>query len=129
MAISARTTAHKIAKAANARFRIENQTRFQLSLLAVGELSGRKVVDPEFMRELMSYLSGLGWSMFQITSTAYGVIKSSSAQGFRKLSANVLLEYSQRPVGAPAVAVEPEEDDSDVEQEGSAQVVEQDEDE
>lgn len=119
MAISARTTAHKIAKGANARLRESNLTRFQLSLSAIGDLSGRKVVDPEFMRALASELSGLGWTMFQIASTAYGVINSASAQGFRKISANVILGYNQRkPDSAPAV-----------EQEGSAQVVEQEEEE
>lgn len=112
MAISARTTAHKIAKAANARLRENNLTRFQISAKGIGELSGRQVVDHDFMRTLASELSGLGWTMFQITSTAYGVISSASAQGFRKISAKVILGYNQRkPDSAP-----------EVEQEGSVQV-------
>lgn len=113
MAISARTTAHKIAKAANARVKHEGTTRFQLSAKAVGDLSGRCVVDRAFVMELGSELMARGWVMFQVNDSSYGFLQLSSAQGFRKLSAASLLAFESKPaLDAPAAPVNDGEEEA-----------------
>lgn len=113
MPISARTTANKIARAADARVSHESTTRFQLSLKAIGELSGRRSVDLEFLRELTSELMARGWAMFQVANSSYCFIQLSVAQSFRKLSVAALLTFDPKAQSVTAPAIEPEGDKED----------------
>ena len=112
MPISARTTASKIARAADARVSHENTTRFQLSLKAIGELSGRCAVDREFLRELTSELMARGWAMFQVANSSYCFIQLGVTQSFRKLSVAALLTFDPKASNV-APATEPAEGDEE----------------
>lgn len=113
MTISARTAANKIARLANARVKNEATTRFQLSAKAVGDLSGRRVIDRIFVMELGSELMARGWVMFQVSDSGYGFIQLSIAEGFRKLSASALLAFDSKPaIDTPAAPVSDGEEES-----------------
>lgn len=126
MPISARTTANKIARAADARVSHENTTRFQLSSKAIGELSGRRTVDRVFILELTSELMARGWAMFQVADSSYGFIQLSVAQSFRRLGVAALLAFESKAQSVTTPAIEPEGDE---EGEEGEEGVEDDEDE
>lgn len=114
MPIGARTAASKIARAADARVSHESTTRFQLSLKAIGELSGRRSVDRAFLIELTSELMARGWVMFQVANSSYGFIQLSVAQSFRKLSVAALLTYDPKARNvAPATETKGEEEEGE----------------
>lgn len=68
-------------------------TRFQLSHKSLSLMCDRAVITHSYMEDLSSELLELGWCCFQVTSSSYGFLKLTTAQNFRRLNGETLLQF------------------------------------
>jgi hypothetical protein len=60
-------------------------TRFRVSETTLKRLCGRKRVPQDYLAEVQEWLFDAGWSLF-FTGSSYALIKSSSTEGWTRLS-------------------------------------------
>jgi len=89
------SAAEQINKAIIIRGKAEGKefTRFQLSHKSLSQLCEREIITETYMRYLADELIAIGWCCFQVTSSSYAFLKLSTAQNFRRLNSDTLLNY------------------------------------
>jgi hypothetical protein len=81
------SSAPKIAEARKRKI-----TRFQIAAISLCKISGREVLDIQFINNLISEMSALGWLMVQTASSRWAFVLRKSANSWIRLSEKYFIQ-------------------------------------